>query len=844
MAPNESGATVALSGALPPFDEMVDGRGHVRPHWRSVIGAFAGMPPAELLARAARLDRAFADEGIATALAQDPGRPPETLPWRCDPVPLPITAGEWARLESGLVQRAQAIEACLADLYGPQRLLAEGIVPPALVWPNPNFLRACRTLPPGPRRLGFYAADLIRGRDGVWRVLADRTNAPHGIGFARENRRMLARVMPEAFRATQVRQLRPFFEAWEDFLRRQAPPGRGNPRLVILAGGATDPFFVEHLFLARELSATLTEASDLSARGDRLYLKTLRGLQGVDVVLRRIFGPASDPLELEAGSHVGVPGLLQVMRTGGVVVSNDPGTGLAESPALSAFLPAICETLLGARLVLPGVETLWLGDPGCLAVLKAAPEKFLLRPARDGTRPATALAELSDAALAAMMQRVAAEPWAYAATQAFAPSGAPSVTDDGLAPKPVVLRAFLVPSADHGWHVMPGGLARVIDDADRLAGRLPRSGVSKDVWVLSDEGIDIVGPSQAPAPALTVRRQPSDLPSRLLDNLYWLGRYVERLEVGARLLRAALARLMRAPMLPRDHAQLRALAYCLAEAQLVESDAAHAPPGTRALAAALLDSCRTDRPMLQLFSDIERLASSVRDRITADMWAGLSTELGHARETVRKACDGPDELLAATAGTIRFSTYIAGMAAENMVRGGARLFLDLGRRIERGSAIARDIAHALDGPPQRMEAGLALALELADSQITYRTRYLAVLQPLPALDLVLADPANPRGLSFQFHAAAEALSEAAQDRSDTLVLEARMLATLAAAAAAELPPGQEGFTAAVRLPDALRRIEARTAALSDAIARRYFSHVAPHQQVGLGEGEVSAEEAA
>jgi uncharacterized circularly permuted ATP-grasp superfamily protein/uncharacterized alpha-E superfamily protein len=838
MAPNDSGST------LPPFDEMVDGRGHVRPHWRGVIGAFAGMPPAELLARAARLDRAFADEGIATALAQDPGRPPESLPWRCDPVPLPITAGEWATLESGLIQRAQAIEAVLNDLYGPQRLLSEAVLPPALVWPNPNFLRACRTLPAGPRRLGFYAADLVRGTDGAWRVLSDRTNAPHGIGFARENRRMLTRVMPEAFRAIQVRQLRPFFEAWEDFLRRQAPPGRGNPRMVILAGGAADPFFVEHLFLARELSATLTEASDLTARGDRLYLKTLRGLQGVDVVLRRIFGPAADPLELDAASHVGVPGLLQVMRTGGVVVSNDPGAGLAESPALAAFLPAAARLLLDAQLSLPGVETLWLGDPDALAEVQRRPQKYFLRPAHDGRRPATALADLSDAALAAVMARIAADPWAYAATSGFAPSGAPSVTDDGLAPKPVVLRAFLVATPDHGWRVMPGGLARIIDDADRLAGRLPQSGFSKDVWVLSEEGMDIVGPALAPAPALAVRRQPADLPSRLLDNLYWLGRYVERLEEGARLLRAALARLMRAPMLPRDHAQLRALAYCLADAQLVEADAAHAPPGTRALASALLDSCRADRPMLKLFTDIEQLASSVRDRITADMWAGLSTELHQARDIVHRACDGPEELLAATAGTIRFSTYIAGMAAENMVRGGARLFLDMGRRIERASAIARDIAHALDGPPQRMEAGLSLALELADSQITYRTRYMAVLQPLTVLDLVLADPANPRGLAFQFHSAAEALSEAAQDRNDALVLEARMLGTLAAAAAAELPAGNEGFAAAVRLPDALRRIEARTAALSDAIARRYFSHVAPQQQLGLGEGEVAAEEAA
>jgi uncharacterized alpha-E superfamily protein len=439
---------------------------------------------------------------------------------------------------------------------------------------------------------------------------------------------------------------------------------------------------------------------------------------------------------------------------------------------------------------------------------------------------------------------VVEKPWAWAATHRFTASGAPTVTNNGLAPRPVVLRVFLCRRADGAWVALPGGLARVLDDAGRVAGRLPQSGMSKDVWVLSEDGVDIVGPAVGPVPALTVRRQPADLPSRLLDNLYWLGRYVERMEEGARLLRAALSRLTRAWMLPRDHAQLRALAQCLAEAQFIEAEDAQALPGSKALATALQNCVRADRPMLGLFDEVERLAGTVRDRITADMWAGLTTELGQARDKVREAWIGADALLDATAGVIRFSTYIAGMAAENMVRGGARLFLDLGRRIERAGAIARDIAHTLDAPPQRMEAGLALALELADSQITYRTRYLAVLQPLPVLDLVLADPANPRGLAFQFAAIAEALAEAAQDRSDALAMEARTLAAMSAAAAAEIPPGQDGVAAAVRLPDMLRRIGARTDALSDAVARRYFSHVPPPQSVGLGEGEVASTDVA
>jgi uncharacterized circularly permuted ATP-grasp superfamily protein/uncharacterized alpha-E superfamily protein len=847
---------MADSTALPQapfFDEMVDGRGGLRPQWRGVLAAFASLGVQELDARARRLDRAFAEEGIATALPSDPGRPPAPTPWRCDPVPLPIPAGEWARLEEGLTQRADLLAAILADLYGPQRLLSEGLLPSALVHPNAGFLRGCRHLAhsvgPGSANaasggLTFYAADLVRAPGGQWHVLADRTGAAHGIGFARENRRMLSRVMPEAFRAVQVRQLRPFFEAWEEYARRLAPPARSNPRVVILGQGTHDPFWVEHLFLARELSATLVEGTDLTARGDKLFLKTLRGLQPVDVVLRRMPGAAIDPLEFDAQSPNGVAGLMHVVRQGGVAVANDPGTGLAEAPALAAFLPAIAERLLGTRLLLPSVPTAWLGHAHALEALRQGPAKYLLRPATEGTRPATRLDDMGDAALAATLARVAERPWAWAATDAVPPSGAPSVAAGGLAPKPVVLRSFLCRGPGGGWIVLPGGLARIIDDADRVAGRLPRGGVSKDVWVLAEDGLDLHGPAHGPAPALQVRRQPADLPSRLLDNLYWLGRYVERLEEGARLLRAALTRLTRAWMLPRDHAQLRALAHCLADAQFIDEEAAQAPPGTAALAQALQHCVRADRPMLTLFDEIERLAGTVRDRITADMWAGLTTELGHAREKVREAWIGADALLDATAGVIRFSTYIAGMAAENMVRGGARLFLDLGRRVERASAIARDIAHALDGPPQRMEAGLALALELADSQITYRTRYLAILQPLPVLDLVLADPANPRGLAFQFGAIAEALSEAAQDRGDALAIDARTLAAVAASAAAEIPAGQDGVAAAVRLPDTLHRIAARAGALSDAVARKYFSHVPPAQSVGFGQGEMASEEAA
>ena len=291
--------------ALAAVDEMVNGRGGVRPHWRGVLAALSGLDTAELAERVRRLDLAAREEGAAPS-------------WRCDPVPLPLTAAEFAELETGLGQRARLLEAVLADIYGPQTTLELGLLPPALVQANPAYLRACRAdtgQAPTGRFLQAYSADLVRGPDGKWRVLADRTAGALGIGYARESRRLLARVLPELFRSTQVRQLRPFFEAWQDALLRLGSRTLGRaPVLAMLTPGPRDPHWPEHLALSRDLAAALVEGRDLTIRGGVLSIKTLDGLQPVDVLLRRVPGGMIDPLELAAGSGFGVTGLLDAQQ--------------------------------------------------------------------------------------------------------------------------------------------------------------------------------------------------------------------------------------------------------------------------------------------------------------------------------------------------------------------------------------------------------------------------------------------------------------------------------------------------------------------------------------------------
>ena len=825
---------MADPSAVAPIDEMVDGRGGVRPHWRTLLGILGGMGEGVLGERARRLDRAFEDEGIAGVL---PGSKREAA-WRCDPLPMVLPADEFARLEAGIAQRAALLEAVLADLYGPQRLLAEGAIPPEVVFANPAFLRACRQAGEAPARplLHLYAVDLLRGPDGAWRVLADRTTAPAGLGLARENRRLLARVMPEAFRGAQVRSMRPFFDLWQDALQRLAPPERGDPAVALLTRGTHHPRWFEDMLLSRELSCALVECGDLTVRGGVLFLKTLQGLQRVDVLLSRIEGAALDPLECAEAGVAGVPGLFDAARQGAVRILNAPGAGLAEAPALAGFLEALAPRLLGEALLLPSVETLWLGDPAARARL-AGEAGWLVRGATDGMAP-------TPVPLDAWANAIGAEarPTAYAATRLPVASVVPCVVGEGLEPRPLMLRMFAVFDGA-AWRVMPGGLAR-IGEASSIGGALPTHGLSKDVWVLADEGADIIGPAALQLPPLPIRRQPGALPSRVADNLFWLGRYTERLERAARLVRATQARISRGVVLPREQAEVAALARCLGQAGFTGAEEVAGSSAAQALPPIIAAALREGGALPALAERIAALTGMVRDRLTADMHATFTLTLRTARAEMLAAGDGLEAIGRAMISVLRFATAVAGVAAESMVRGGAWLFLDLGRRVERAQAIAAEVQFALDQPPARIEGGLRLMLELCDSVITYRSRYLTILQPAPALDLVLADPSNPRALAFQLEAISRSLSEVARDDDPALPGEAALLLAEAEAIVADVIRAPDQAVAAAGLPPRLEAMANRIAALSDAVTRRYFALLPVAQTVGLEGAEPALKGAA
>ncbi len=817
---------------------MVDGGGQFRQHWRRILDPVFSLGSDELAERSRSLKRAFADEGFTSVL---PGA--RSVDWHCDPIPLPIAGQDFASLERGLGQRATLLELVLRDIYGRQNLLADGALPPALVFPNPSFLRPCRatdgragTLP----LMQSYAADLVRGSDGRWVVIADRTGGPGGAAYALENRRMLSRIFPELFRVQQIRQLSTFFETWQDVLQRAAGPVR-NTSVALLTAGHPDPAWFEHVLLARELSCALVEARDLTVRGGRVFIKTLLGLQPVDVLLRRQEGASVDPLEMDSpGSITGIPGLLDAARGGEIRIFNNPGTGFAESPALSAFLPDLALRLLGEPLQLPSPVTLWLGQEGAREMVAGDPRKWLIRSAHDGANAPLDAGGLSRTGNDRLAPEIAAHPWRFAATAAIPASVAPCVGEAAIVPRRIVLRLFLLHDGVR-WQAMRGGLARALTDEEPLAGRLPRQALAKDVWVLVDDAAEIVGPGQTLMPPLAIRRTPADMPARIGADFYWLGRYLERLETASRLARATIARLGRATPMPRERAELHILLDCLVQAGFVQEESIRGASDA-ALASVLLRTTAEGGAIAGLLGHIGRLAEQLRDRMTTELYGTVTVSLRTTHDEFRAARDAParglEALSHALGNVLRFAAAVAGLSAENMVRVGGRLFLDLGRRLERAEAISLELASTLAPQgaatqPGHIEAGLRLALELRDSSITYRGRYCTAVQPAPALDLVLADDDNPRALAYQLIAARDLLSEVGGGSSTPMTRSVSELLEEAQAIVRDVARAEDQAAVAAELPPRLLAIRRKIAEIGGRIMRQYFELLPVAHAVGL-----------
>jgi uncharacterized circularly permuted ATP-grasp superfamily protein/uncharacterized alpha-E superfamily protein len=727
-------------------DELVDEAGRPRGHWDSLLRVLAG-DRAEVERAFALADRHQRDTGVYYRVYDEQGS--RERPWPLSHVPLVIPDAEGTAIAAGLRQRAELLERVLADLYGPASLVAEGALPAALVAANPDFLRPVAGVAPrGGRRLQVYAADLGRGPDGRWWVLGDRAQAPSGMGYALENRVALSRALPEVYGAMNVRRLAGFFQAWRSALARQAQ--RENSRIALLTPGPLNETYFEHAYLSRYLGFLLVEGGDLTVRDGAVFVRTIGGLKRVDVIVRRLDSEFADPVELDPASRIGTPGLVHAVRTGSVVLANPLGSGLVDGQGLLGFLPALARRIFNEDLLLPNIATWWCGQPRERQHVRDHLDALALAPAFSrvpgwphgaGPVAGAALAEPERERVLTFINERGPE---LVGQEIVRLSTMPVWTGGRLEPRPFTLRAFVV-ATEEGWEVMPGGFCRVADSEDPRALSMQLGGRSADVWITAPEPVEQV--TLLPqAEHVTVKRIIGYLPSRAAENLFWLGRYCERAEATLRVVRclAGLTVENGEAAGPAREALQRLL-------DLLAAWGATATSAPRLLSPAALIEAGLRSPddagsVSRLIGEARRTASVIRDRLSPDAVRALR-DLGAMFARNEAALPGPGEAVETADHALRIMAAFSGLVQENMNRLSGWRFLELGRRIERGILTGRFVRRFAD--PAASSACLEALLEVADSQITYRARYLMGASRLPVLDLVVLDDGNPRSLAFQ-----------------------------------------------------------------------------------------------
>ncbi|HEV7632545.1 MAG TPA: circularly permuted type 2 ATP-grasp protein [Steroidobacteraceae bacterium] len=788
------------------YDELLDRDGNVREHWQPLIQRLLTEGP-EAARRGVELARRLiVENGVTYNVYADPqGR---DRPWGLDPLPMLISSSEWRGIEAGVIQRAELLNALLADLYGPQELLADGTIPPELPFGHPNYLWPCRGIrPPGGNWLHVYAVDLARAPDGRWWVLGDRTQTPSGPGYALENRQIVSRVYPELAKDVGARPIGGFFAGLRASLLSSAE-GTEPPLAVVLTPGHFNETYFEHAYLARHLGLPLVEGSDLTVRGETLYLKTLSGLKRVHAILRRLDDDFCDPVELRADSALGVPGLLSVVRAGRVVLANGLGTGVLESAAWLGFLPSIAERMLGQKLRLPSVATWWCGEEPALDYVAEHLDHLVIKCTFPNQKFEPVFGEgLAGPAREALLARLRARPYAYVAQERVQFSQAPVWRGTGaphLDARSLGIRVYAIATAQ-GYAVMPGGMARIASDKAIDIVSTQRGGGSKDVWVLSRSALS---GEDTPADEQLARVQVrhDELPSGLVESLFWLGRYAERCEDKTRLLRATFA------VRPDPKIWAPALASCRHFGVLAED----AEP-----AEGLFDA---EEP-LGLAADLGRLAWSAtrsRSRLSAEHWRSLNVLQRQFHEAEAANADPRETLDRLLLGLAAF----AGFTLDDMTQDDGWRLMMLGRQLERLQFLSALLADSLAEGRMPLRGELEWLLDVGGSTITYRTRYLASPRLVPTLQLLVYDDSNPRSLAFHWRGVRRTLVQLAASLGGAVedVME-DSIHRLGNAALGELD-GDDGVAVGARLEmaEALGDLHATAGRLCDLISMRHFSH--------------------
>jgi uncharacterized circularly permuted ATP-grasp superfamily protein/uncharacterized alpha-E superfamily protein len=791
-------------------DEFIAPDGKPRAAWLGFIAALTELGSEEIKRRFATADRHIRDTGVSYRAYGDTSE----RAWPLGHLPLLIEPSDWRDIVAGVEQRAELLEAVLQDIYGPGHLIADGSLPATAVAGCPDYLQPLAGLLPHDRKyLHFYAVDLGRGPGGKWWVLGDRTQAPSGAGYALANRLVLSRTFPQLYRDMNVERLAPFFDAYRTGLT--ALSQHSDPRICLLTPGPYNETYFEQAYLARYLGLLLVEGGDLTVKDGMVHVRTIAGLKEADVLLRRIDSDFADPLELNARSRLGVPGLLDVIRENGVALANALGSGVVETPVMMSFMPKLSRRVLDQELLLPNIATWWCGQRSEREAVLAKLDTMSVagafgNPIADDMPRYQSLlgGSLTPGEQAKLRASIANRGIDFIGQEIVNLSTTPVWIGGHLVPRPFVLRVFAARTPD-GWKVMPGGFCRTSDRADARAVVMGNGVESSDVWVLGEKPAELV--TLLPADeAVSVRRIIGSLPSRAADNLFWFGRYLERSEAILRLVRGLAGRLIDASTKNPEAASL---------VERLETLLKHwgavpvaTPAKGTALAAIALFSEKEAASAFSLVQDARRAASFIRERLSADTWRLIQDLYDLLHRDMQQPLTEADVADRADA-ALRTLSAISGLCQENMNRGAGWHMLDMGRRIERAintCHFAREFAQR-DGSAD----GLSVLLELVDSQITYRSRYLVGLALAAVRDMVVLDSFNPRSVAFQIERLQEHLNDLPPLKEDGMPEEQRRLII-------KLAASMSTSNATDLDNKAILAFERTLLALAEAIGARYF----------------------
>jgi len=737
------------------YHEVFAKDGSIHPHWQHFASVLQSMSPEQMQARSDLVSQQIQENGVTyNVYGEKQGL---NRPWRLGAIPNLIPAEEWQVLADGIAQRAKLLNLILADIYGEQHLIKQGLLPAELIYGHNNFLRPCIGLKQAQNIfLHIYAADVARDDKGQWWVMADRTQTPSGAGYALENRQIISRVFPEVYRQLKVQSLNDYFVVLKQTLMRLSPSLSEPPLIVLLTAGRFNETYFEHIYLARHLGIPLVEGADLIVRAGIVYLKTLNGLNRVHGILRRLDDDYCDPLAFRSDSALGVAGLLAAVRAGNVLVANALGSGVIESAGLLGFLPKICKHLLGEPLKIPSVATWWCGETPVLEKALINLDSLIVKPSFPSQRFEPVFVEdLDEAQKELLKKRLRSRSYAYVAQEKAVLAQTPvwDLKKQQLISQSSAMRIYATPNEKGQYQVMAGGLARVAKNPQDAIVSMQRGGISKDVWVCFGQNARSEKPKMRTLGARDLLRQDPYLSSRVAENMFWLGRYSERCANNARLLHSTVSRYID---LPDDNDLVLQAALSSCEYWGLCSTEKKEP--TQQLLAGIYDKEWSGSVASNLHSLIWS-ASQVRGRLSQENWITI-TELqqeadGLVATDLGKALSFVDRLLMSL-------SALSGVVLDDMVQDHSWRFLMMGRRLERLQFFSQIISQLLQQSFIEQSA-LDWLLELAESTITYRSRYVSSSQLIPVLDLVLLDTSNPHSVQFQITALLHSLKQLAHE---------------------------------------------------------------------------------